>query len=57
MNKPRFEAFSDGVYAFAVTLLVLGIVLPGYHLATDQDLERALLGLWPSARYRRPSTT
>ncbi|HEX4574777.1 MAG TPA: TMEM175 family protein [Gemmatimonadales bacterium] len=28
MNKARFEAFSDGVFAFAITLLVLGIVLP-----------------------------
>ncbi len=28
MNKARFEAFSDGVFAFAITLLVLGFVLP-----------------------------
>ena len=48
MNKSRFEAFSDGVFAFAVTLLVLGIVLPGSHLESDRDLTRALLGLWPN---------
>jgi len=28
MNKARFEAFSDSVFAFAITLLILGIVLP-----------------------------
>ena len=48
MNKSRFEAFSDGVFAFAVTLLVLGIVLPGSHLSRDADLAGALLGLWPN---------
>jgi len=48
MNKSRFEAFSDGVFAFAVTLLVLGIVLPGTHLTRDADLASALLGLWPN---------
>jgi len=48
VNKSRFEAFSDGVYAFAVTLLVLGIVLPGSHLTSDRDLAHALLGLWPN---------
>jgi len=48
MNKSRFEAFSDGVFAFAVTLLVLGIVLPGSHALSDADLAAALLGLWPN---------
>jgi len=28
MNIGRFEAFSDSVYAFAITLLILGIALP-----------------------------
>jgi uncharacterized membrane protein len=28
MNKARFEAFSDGVFAFAITLLVLSIACP-----------------------------
>ncbi len=28
MNKMRFEAFSDGVFAFAITLLILGVALP-----------------------------
>jgi uncharacterized membrane protein len=30
MNKSRFEAFSDGVFAFAITLLVLGVALPEF---------------------------
>jgi uncharacterized membrane protein len=49
MNKSRFEAFSDGVFAFAITLLILGVVLPPFtHPPTDGELARALLGLWPN---------
>ena len=48
MNKARFEAFSDGVFAFAATLLVLGFVLPAQRVATDQQLARAMLDLWPN---------
>lgn len=49
MNKARFEAFSDSVYAFAITLLVLGIVLPDFkHPPSDRQLTHALLHLWPS---------
>lgn len=48
MNKARFEAFSDGVFAFAITLLILGIALPEAHYATDHDLTAALLHLWPN---------
>jgi uncharacterized membrane protein len=47
MNKARFEAFSDGVFSFAVTLLVLGIVLPQLRDPSDRGLTNALLGLWP----------
>jgi TMEM175 potassium channel family protein len=45
----RVEAFSDGVFAIAITLLVLEFKVP--HLppgASSQELFRALLGLWPS---------
>lgn len=48
MNKARFEAFSDGVFAFAVTLLVLGLVLPQLRDPSDRGLTTALLGLWPN---------
>jgi uncharacterized membrane protein len=48
MNKDRFEAFSDGVFAFAITLLVLGVALPALDHPTEAQLTRALLGLWPN---------
>lgn len=48
MNKTRFEAFSDGVFAFAITLLILGIGLPEFqHPPTDPELAHSLLALWP----------
>jgi uncharacterized membrane protein len=40
----RVEAFSDGVMAIAITLLVLDVRLPD----GDGDLWRQLLHLWPS---------
>lgn len=48
MNQARFEAFSDSVYGFAITLLVLGFVLPPLHAPSDRQLTMALLGLWPN---------
>jgi uncharacterized membrane protein len=49
VNKARFEAFSDGVFAFAATLLVLGITLPAFaHPLSEFELGNALLRLWPS---------
>lgn len=48
MNKGRFEAFSDGVFAFSATLLVLGFALPQLHYTSDQFLAPALLRLWPN---------
>lgn len=49
MSKARFEAFSDSVFAFAITLLILGIALPAFKRPpSDRELARALLRLWPS---------
>jgi uncharacterized membrane protein len=45
----RLEAFSDGVFAIAITLLVLEIRLPDEHqVEALGGLAPALLGLWPS---------
>ena len=44
MTKSRAEAFSDGVFAVAATLLVFSIPTPDPHEA----LARALLAEWPS---------
>jgi uncharacterized membrane protein len=48
LNQSRFESFSDGVFAFAITLLVLGVALPGSRYASDHALTTALLRLWPN---------
>jgi uncharacterized membrane protein len=42
----RLEAFSDGVFAIAITLLIIEIGIP--HVDTNSSLTRALLHLWPS---------
>jgi uncharacterized membrane protein len=48
MNKTRFEAFSDAVFAFAITLLALGFVLPAMTMPSNHQLSAALVHLWPN---------
>lgn len=45
-DTSRVEAFSDGVFAIAITLLVLEIAVP--EVQGSESLGRALLRLWPS---------
>ncbi len=45
--KGRFEAFSDGVFAIAITLLVLELPIPKLSLVNETSMVHALLGLWP----------
>jgi len=44
VRTSRLEAFSDGVFAIAATLLVLELRVP----PGEPDLVRALIGLWPA---------
>jgi uncharacterized membrane protein len=45
LGTGRLESFSDGVFAIAVTLLVLDIALPG---GASKHLLRSVGDLWPS---------
>jgi uncharacterized membrane protein len=44
----RIEAFSDGVFAIAITLLVIEIKVPIHEQVQKIGLLKALLDLWPS---------
>jgi len=41
----RIEAFSDGVFAIAITLLILEVRLQ--HVGSEGSLETSLIALWP----------
>ncbi len=47
MNKARVESFSDGVFAIAITLLVLGFQVPTLDSASEPLLRKALLAQLP----------
>jgi uncharacterized membrane protein len=40
MNKSRLEAFSDAIFGFAATLLILGIALPEFKNTAQAHPER-----------------
>jgi len=50
LGKGRFDSFSDGVFAIAITLLILEIHLPSWvSRASDSPAQaKALLEIWPA---------
>jgi uncharacterized membrane protein len=47
ISKGRFEAFIDGVFAIAITLLVLGFQAPKVTVVNEATMTAALLAFWP----------
>src|SRR5918993_3965261 len=47
-STQRIEAFSDGVFAIAITLLILDLRIPAREGSDAAGLLNAILGLWPS---------
>ena len=47
-DTARLETFADGVFAIAITLLILEIRLPASEAQREIGLFRILASLWPS---------
>jgi uncharacterized membrane protein len=47
-STQRIEAFSDGVFAIAITLLILDLRIPAREGSDAAGLLNAILALWPS---------
>lgn len=47
MSFSRFEAFSDGVFAIAITLLIVEVEVPDLSRATSSQAVELLLHVWP----------
>jgi uncharacterized membrane protein len=47
ISADRLKAIADGVFAVAITLMVLELVVPEINDPTNRELNRALFSMWP----------